>query len=166
MTADTFEPKAPRSFEERLARLCGESTYRTPVEGRSSSGPAPIPAAHQLAAALAFARDGRDDFGPDVAYDIVTRATGHAPRVTVRLAEAMGSNGGSLIRRNRGNLRIVAWAGYVWTVQGGSFPQALRPSDTSQDDWVVLVEAARRILWVMADEAIHRAERAYYRRAA
>lgn len=162
---DTYEPKAPRSFEERLQRLCGESTYRMPVEGAGShGGPPPIPAAHQFAMALSFARDGRDDFGPDVAYDIVTQRTGHAARVTNRLAEAMGSEGGALIRRNRPQLRIVAWAAYTWTVHGGPFPQALRPSDTSQDDWVVLVEAARRILWVMADEAIYRAERAYFRK--
>lgn len=163
--SDTHEAKAPRSFEERLQRLCGESTYRMPVEGAGSNGgPPPIPAAHQFAMALSFARDGRDDFGPDVAYDIVTQRTGHGARVTNRLAEAMGSEGGALIRRNRPQLRIVAWAAYTWTVHGGPFPQALRPSGTSQDDWIVLVEAARRILWVMADEAIYRAERAYFRK--
>lgn len=165
MTADTHEAKAPRSFEERLQRLCGESTYRMPVEGVGShSGPPPIPAAHQFAMALSFARDGKDDFGPDVAYDIVTQRTGHGVRVTHRLAEAMGNDRGPVIRRNRPNLRVAAWAGYTWAVHGGPFPNALRPSETSQDDWLVLVEAARRILWIMADEAIYRAERAYFRK--
>lgn len=147
------------SFEERMARLCGESTYRQPVEGRSTQV-RPIPQAHVISAALAFARQDPKDFGPDVAYDLATGRTGHGARVCRLLAGALGRDRSAVIRRNRPHLHVATWAAYTWAVHGGAFPNALQPSEVSGDDWVVLVEAARRILWVMADEAVGRAERA------
>lgn len=156
MTAFTTERA---TFEERMARLCGESTYRQPVEGRSTQVK-PIPQAHIVAAALAFARQDPKDFGPDVAYDLATGRTGHGARVCRLLAEALGRDRSAVIRRNRPNLHIATWAAYTWAVHGGPFPQALQPGEMGANDWVVLVEAARRILWAMADEAVTRAERA------
>ena len=164
MTDTHNHGERPR-FEERMARLCGESTYRMPVAGRSTQDK-PIPAAHMIGAALAFARLGPNDIGPDVAYDLVTERTGHAARVCRILAEAMGRDRARAVRRNRGWLACACWASYTWAVHGGPFPMALRPTEVREDDWIVLVEAGRRILWAEAEQAMDRAERAMARRAA
>jgi len=162
---DTFTYDRP-GFEERLARLCGESTYRMPVEGRATTS-RPIPAAHLLAAALAYGRRHNDptDIGPDVAYDIVTQGSGHAVKCCRVLAEAMRQDRGRMARRCRPWLRIVAWAAYA-NVTTGAAPGPLWPREMGESDFITLVEAARRILWALADDAIVRAERAHCAKAA
>lgn len=54
------------SFRERIAKLAGGTTYREPMGGRSTD---PNRMTDQdVAAALAYARQGPDDIGPDIAY--------------------------------------------------------------------------------------------------
>lgn len=159
---DTYEPKStPRSFEERLQRLCGESTYRMPVEGASMSKPGNLPAAHQLAAALGMARQGKDDVGPDIVMDMVVGRTNTAGRVVRTIADAMNADRNRAARRCRPYMRIVVWAAYA-TVIGGLRQDQLRPADVTQADWDLLTEAAERIMGCLADEALVRAERAFY----
>lgn len=157
---DTYEPKAPRSFEERLQRLCGESAYRMPVEGRSTR-PGSLPAAHQLAAALGMARQGKDDVGPDIVMDMVTGRTNTAGRVVRTIAAAMAGDRNRAARRCRPYMRIIVWAAYCAVVSGLRQDQ-LRPSDVTQADWDLLTMAAERIMGCLADEALQRAERAFY----
>ena len=54
-------------FVERVAKLAGGTTYRTPGAGRGTDLKA-LPDEHAIAAALAYARQGPNDIGPDVAY--------------------------------------------------------------------------------------------------
>lgn len=174
MTADTYEPRCtPRSFEERLQRLCGESAYRMPVEGRSTR-PGSLPAAYQLAAALGMARrmvracqgsdtfvPDPDDVGPDIVMDMVVGRTNTAGRVVRTIAAAMASDRNRAARRCRPYMRIIVWAAYA-SVIGGLRQDQLRPADVTQQDWDLLTEAAERIMGCLADEALQRAERAFY----
>lgn len=160
---DTYEPKStPRSFEERLQRLKGESAYRTPVEGRSTR-PGSLPAAHQLAAALGMARQGKDDVGPDIVMDMVVGRTNTAGRVVRTIADAMNADRNRAARRCRPWMRVIVWASYL-SVIGGFRQDQLRPSDVTQADWDLLTEAAERIMGCLAEEALVRAERAFYSR--
>lgn len=157
---DTYNHGDPRTFLERLQRLCGESAYRMPVEGRSTR-PGSLPAAHQLAAALGMARQGANDVGPDIAYDLVTSRTTYATRVVRTVADAMNSDRNRAARRCRQWMRIVVWASYA-TIVGGLRQDQLRPSEMKQADWDLLTDAAERIMLSLAEEAVSRAERAFY----
>lgn len=157
---DTFNHGDPRTFLERLQRLCGESAYRMPVEGRSTR-PGSLPAAHQLAAALGMARQGKDDVGPDIAFDMVTGRATTAGRVVRTVAEAMGLDRNRAARRCRPYLRIIVWASYA-AIVGGSRQDQLRPSEVTQADWALLTEASERIMLSLAEQAVSRAERAFY----
>lgn len=159
---DTFNHGERRTFWERLGRLTGESTYRTPTEGRSTRS-AHVPAAHQLAQALSYARQNPGDVGPDIAYDIVCQTTGYAVRVGRAVAAAMAADRNRAARRCRPWLRIIVWAAYLRVTKDEVHDQ-LRPAEVSEGDWLLLTEGAARILWVLAEEAVARAERAYWER--
>lgn len=62
-------------------------------------------------------------------------------------------------------MRIVTWAAYATVVYEFRQDQ-LRPAEVSLDDWVMLTSAAEQVLWVMAEDAVARAERAYWNREA
>lgn len=162
MTTDTFNHGDPRTFWERLARLGGESTYRTPTEGRSTRS-AHVPPAHQLAAALAYARQSPADVGPDIAYDVACRTTTYARRVGNAVAEAMCADRARAARRCRPWMRIIVWAAYLRVAKDEDYAR-LRPAEVSQDDWDLLTEGAERILLALAEQAVSRAERAYWAR--
>ena len=157
---DTNEPNPPRGFAERLQRMCGETAYRMPVEGRSTR-PGSLPAAHQLAAALGMARAGRDDVGPDIVMDVITGRTSNAPRVVRTVADAMCGDRNRAAARCRPWMRVIVWAAYA-TLVGGMRQDQLRPDEVSAVDWDLLTEAAERVMGRLADEALGRAERAFH----
>jgi hypothetical protein len=161
---DTFNHSDPRTFEERLAKLTGESTYRMPVEGRSTRS-AQVPPAHQLAQALAYARLGANDVGPDVLFDIVTGRTTYAQRCVRLVAQAMCADRNRAARRCRPYMRIIVWAAYA-TAVGGMRQDQLRPAEVDARDWDLLTEGAERILLSLAEQALQRAERAFFAREA
>lgn len=161
---DTFNHSDPRTFWERLGRLTGESTYRMPVEGRSSRS-AQVPVAHTLATALAFGRQGKDDVGPDIAYDIACQTTAYANRVCRAVADAMCRDRNRAARRCRPYMRIIVWAAYLRVTRDEVYGR-LRPAEVSEADWDLLTEGAARILWALAEQAVAEAERAFFAREA
>lgn len=162
---DPFNYSDPRTFWERLSRICGESTYRLPVEAPGGSKVGQVPAAHALTQALSYARQGTQDVGPDIAFDMVCQTTTYAGRVVRTVAEAMCQDRARAVRRCRPWMRIVVWAAYA-TVVYNTRQDQLRPSEMTAQDWDLLTEAAERILLSLAEQAVTRAERAFYARAA
>ena len=161
LSTDTHEAAPPRSFRERLQSLAGQSTWREPLTGHSTQQRA-IPAAHELAAALGMARDGKDDVGPDIACDVIFGRTAYAGVVCRTVATAMSVDRARAIKRCRPWLRVICWAAYCELVHGSRQDQ-LRPDDVLPADWDMLTDAASRIMEVLADEAVNRAARAWRR---
>lgn len=156
----THEPRSLPGFAERVAALIGQSTWREPVEGRATRS-RQVPAAHMVAGALAFGRQGPDDIGPDIAFDLVTGRMGHHGRVCLVLGEALARDRAASVRRCRPYIAVIAWAGYCAAMRGtgvniGTPPM---PDGCRETDWEVLVPAAALILERLADDTIAACER-------
>lgn len=156
LSADIFTSEKA-GFRERIAALIGGTTYREPVGGRSTD---PNRMTDQdVAAALAYARQGPDDIGPDIAYCIVCRSGWHRERITLKLAEALYS------RRLRGTRP------YILTIADQAFRATVfcervsRPEGCPPRGYASLLLAGASALQNLADESIHRAERAFRRAA-
>ena len=148
---------------ERLGRLAGASSYRTPVEGASTNRPAMTPE-NELAMALGMARTGDpSDIGPDMAFDMATQSGRHQQRVCSVLAGTLDAmhREHRVIGRNRPYLRVVAWAGYTRLVYGTT---PAKPDSMGAVDWEELTDVAERVLAEKADEAVWRAGRALRKR--
>lgn len=145
------------TFRERIARLAGGTTYREPMEGHSTDP-------HRLtdldvAAALAFARKGSSDIGPDVAYCMICQSDAYRPRIVRELALALSESGGYYLRNARPYLLHIAdqaFAAMVWQAR------VTRPEGCSERAYSALLLAGVATLHSAADEAIRRAERAFY----
>lgn len=149
------------TFRERIARLAGGTTYREPMEGHSTDP-------HRLtdldvAAALAFARKGSSDIGPDVAYCMICQSDAYRPRIVRELALALSESGGYYLRKARPYLLHIAdqaFAAIVWQAR------VARPEGCSERAYSALLLAGVATLHSAADEAIRDAERAFRSRAA
>ncbi|QQP96526.1 hypothetical protein [Lysobacter enzymogenes] len=150
----TFERGSRPSFRERVYALAGHSTWREPAQG--SSAQRPIPTDHLIAAALAFGRDGKDDIGPDIAFDMATGRMGHHQRVCAALGAALAGARSRVVARNRPYIAVAAWAGYCAVLGQGVPP---RPDGCNEQDWGDLVAAAALSLERMAEDALARAGR-------
>ena len=148
-------------FAERVARLAGQTTYRVPTEGRGTRTEQ-LPDAHAIAAALAFARQGPDDIGPDIAADIATGRRGHGVRVCAALGRSLSGDRSALMRRMRPYLAIAAADAYGLVVDGRRYA---RPPEARAEDWDTLVAAGAAILERLAWDALAEAERRYHRAA-
>lgn len=143
-------------FVERVAKLAGGTTYRVPVEGRGTKV-AQLPDAHAIAAALAFARRGAEDIGPDVAYCWVLRTDAYRERVTRKLSVALrchelrGEDGHRLLAAQ------AAWDALIW--DRGS------PRPATAVKWDRMLLAAIGTLYNSAWDSLADAERAYTRAA-
>lgn len=160
---DVYNYAEQPSFLERLSVLAGKTSYRIPVEGRSSQVKA-IPVEHSIAMALAYAREGSDDIGPDMAYDLATHSTRYQARIIQVVGKALKSNqwGSRIVRRNMAWIPLACHAAYCQVQNLTFIPRA--PKDIRVEDWEMLVEAARRTMLTMAEEAVRRAEQAFYRK--
>ena len=78
---------------ERFTALAGGTAYREPLQGGGSSQGG-MPGVHEISAAIAMARQGDDDLGPDVLFDLVTQSFRHRERVVTRLTDAVCSRMG------------------------------------------------------------------------
>lgn len=160
MESDTYSAERA-GFAERLGRLAGETTYRVPVEGRSTRH-ASVPEPHALATALAYARRSRDDVGPDMAYDMVLGRATYRVRIVRSVAAAMMSY------RGQGSRCIARWPQWVNQACHIAYGELLGfravrgPLAVPDDDWSMLVESAKRIMLILADDAVAHAERAYH----
>lgn len=155
---DTFTHERPTLWE-RLARLAGQTTYREPVEGRSTRLGA-LPGDHELCVALGWARRRDDpyDIGPDIVFDMVCGGGRNTSRVVRTLANALDQGGGNrgqrIARRNRPYLQVVAADAYARLVYRQRFS---KPDGMDEGDWEALTEAAYKVLATMADDAVDRA---------
>lgn len=160
ISADVFSHDRA-TFRERIARLAGGTTYREPMEGHSTDP-------HRLtdldvAAALAFARQGASDIGPDVAYCIICQTDAHRPRIVRELALALTASGGYYLRAARPYLLHIAdqaFAAAVWQAR------VAKPEGLGDKAYSALMLAGVATLHRAADEAIHRAEQVFRARAA
>lgn len=148
------------TFRERIARLVGGATWREPMEGHSTD---PHRMTDQdVAAALAYARQGPDDIGPDIAYCIVCGSDWHRARIVKGLATALFHAGGSKLRDARPHLLSIADNAFRAVV----FQQnAARPEGCPPNSYQMLLLGAIGTLNQLADESILRAERAFRRAA-
>jgi hypothetical protein len=142
-------------FHERLTALLGETTYRTPVGGRST-GSDRRPAAHAVAHALAAARRHAGDVGPDVAVCMYLGTDYKRDWIVGQLAAALGEDDDLLVRRNRAHLRQVANAAFALAVARVLLP---RPEGISERTWCDLVAVGASVLTTEAENAVGRASR-------
>lgn len=158
ISADLYTTKRA-DFRERIARLAGKSTYKIPTEGRST---APLAMTdHDIAAALAYARAGSNDIGPDIAYSIICQSDGYRIRIVRELAESLSFSGGHLLRGIRHHVLSIADAAYmaaVW-LRRADVPAGL--DDRAVGRYMTAVGVGASVLLQQSDEAIYRAERAY-----
>lgn len=146
-------------FVERVAKLAGQTTYRVPVGGRSTSSDH-LPDAHAIASALAFARRGPEDIGPDVAYCWVLRSNAYRNKVVGALARSVGNG---ISKRTQDDIFVAAdsaWMSFVW----GKEPK--RPSNIDQPAWEYANKLFMNVLHAKAWDALAEAERRYTRNCA
>ena len=159
---DIFNHGERPSFIERLAVLAGKTTYTVPMGGRSSQVKK-VPDAHAIAMALSFARNGKEDIGPDVAYDLATSSIRHRATIVRAVASAIGKDRHCRpVRRNRPWIHMACNVAYC-EIMGYSLHAC--PHSVTQNDWALLVEASKRVMLTMAESAVYRAERAFYSKA-
>lgn len=150
------------SFHERLTRLVGSTTYREPMGGVGTAA-GHMTDANRVAAALAMAREGQDDIGPDIAVCLYLRTDYKRDWIVRTLAEAIKGQRHRAVRENHAHLRTVcdqAFGLVVWGVPG-RMPEGMKPLH-----WTVLYPVACSILSNEAEEAVNRASRIDRRGAA
>ncbi len=147
-------------FCERVAKLAGGTTYREPWAAGSSDSADHLPDAHAIATALAFARQGPQDIGPDVAYCLALQSDAYRNKVVRLLAEALGRMDGREIRHARGYAPDAALAAW-WAVihLKGGYP---RPDGCARPAWDKMLLTAIATLHDSAWDALAIAERKYH----
>ena len=149
---------ARAGFVERVAKLAGGTTYREPVGGHSTSGDR-MPDAHAIASAMAFARRGPTDIGPDIAVAIATGTTAHRTRIVMELSAALLACTGRVGERTADSLVIIAAHCYLFVIGGQQKNE--RPLGVAERDYTLLRSMGEGILWQAAENALSRAKRAY-----
>lgn len=144
------------AFIERVAKLAGGTTYRTPDNG--GGGDDTLPDAHAIAAALSFARRFPDDIGPDVAYCWALQCDAYRQPVTRRLSIMLRSHKFRTMAQHRLLAAETAWAVMIH----GSRVKVNQPSDLRPYDWDRLLLAAMAELYDSAWEALKEAEKRYH----
>ena len=140
-------------FIERIGKLAGGTTYRTPSGGRGTKVQQ-VPDEHAIAAALAYGRQGPEDVGPDVAYCWVLQTDAYRNRTVRRLADALRCHEFRSVTQYRLLAAEAAWAAMVWN------RASTRPADAPRAyDRMLLV--ACETLYRSAWDALAAAERAY-----
>ena len=145
------------SFAERAAKLAGMTTFREPVGGRGTKHDH-VPDEHAIATCFAFARQGPNDIGPDIALAMATGTQAHANRIVRELAVA--------IFRGLG-FREKAQAEALYRVAAGCYLRAIGARGTKKPDgmtdrqYQLAALLGDSVLWQQANEALFRAERAY-----
>lgn len=144
-------------FAERIAKLGGTSTFREPWGGSSGTADR-MPDAHAVAAALAFARQGPEDIGPDVAYCWVLQTDAYRRKVTTMLAHALRSHHSRWRASERLSAAEAAWDAMVWE---RSTP---KPAGASKD-WDAMLLACCCVMHDAAWDSLAEAERVYRKTA-
>jgi hypothetical protein len=145
-------------FVERVAKLAGGTTFRTPGGGHGTKQDQ-MPDTHAIAAALSFGRSGPEDVGPDVAYCWVLQSDAYRQKVVRMLAAALRCHEFRAVTTYRLVAAEAAWEAMVWN------RSSARPSDAPRTYDRMLLTACgtlERAAW----DALASAERAYRRPAA
>lgn len=143
-------------FAERVAKLAGGTTFRTPDGG--GRGDDAMPDAHAIAAALAFAKRFPEDIGPDVAYCWVLQSDAYRQRVTRLLSIMLRSHRFRTMAQHRLAAAEAAWAVMIH----GKRVTVDQPADLRPYDWDRLLLAAIAELHDSAWEALAEAEKRYH----
>jgi hypothetical protein len=153
---DVFEHRRA-DFAERVARLAGGTTYREPIGGYGSRSDY-MPDDHAIASALAFARQGQHDIGPDIAVAIATGNPAHRMKIVTELSAALLIVGRRVADRCADDLLEVSAHCYLCVIglAAGERPAEIRPGD-----YAMLRALGESILWESAERAFRRARRAY-----
>lgn len=144
-------------FAERLARLAGGTTWREPLEGYGTRSDN-MPDTHAMAAALAFARTGPSDIGPDVAYAVICRRPAHRRRVVMELTAALLAQSGVVGERCADYLPQIAARCYVHVCTGSPVEPV---EGVKERDWTILSAMGCGLLWDAVTVSVRRAEYAY-----
>lgn len=147
-------------FAERVAKLAGGTTYRTPAAGRGTDIK-PLPDEHAIAAALAYAKRGPQDIGPDVAYCWVLGTDAYRSKVTRQLAGALRCHNLRHVRAHLLAAAEAAWDTVVHDRRGAGSP----PAGADPKGWDRALLAAIGTLHQSAWDSLAEAERRYSRAA-
>lgn len=148
-------------FTERIAKLAGSTTYRVPVEGRGTKFDQ-LPDAHAIATALAFARRGPQDIGPDVAYCLVLQSDAYRNTVCLKLAEAVGDAAdGREIKGARQYAMAACQAAWDAVIHLEAGVNKRKPPNCKESAWDVLLLTALCQLHDSAWASLFEAERRY-----
>ena len=147
-------------FAERVARLAGQTTYRVPTEGRGTRTEQ-LPDAHAIATALAFARQGPDDIGPDVAYCWVLQSDAYRQRVTRAASIKLRCHKFRTMGAHRLAAAEAAWEVVIHNRRA----TVVRPVELAEYDWDRLLLAAIVLMYESAWDALAEAERRFHRAA-
>lgn len=156
MIEQTFEANSRPTFRERVYALAGHTTWREPTGGGTTHLRS-IPSDHLVAAALSFGRQGPDDFGPDIAFDLATGHPGHWRSVCERLGRLVCADDFGPSKRCRPYAAHIAVAAYNATVRGWTVPDA--PGRLAPADWGQQVLFGCLLLEHAAENALARAAR-------
>lgn len=149
---DTYTLKRP-SFEERVNALAGKGAWREPSDG--AHGPVRIlPGEHLDAAAIAYARQERGDFGPDVLIAVALGSDAHRDRCVHSLAKALAS-----LTRARDERALMYAAMCAWDELVHGRP-AKPPASLPSEVWAALLKLAVATLDSERTAAIASARRA------
>lgn len=155
------------TFRERIARLAGRTSWREPVAGYTNKA-GELGEDQAIAMALAFARDRDDplDIGPEVAYCLICETRRGKPDVLDKLTRALrmeyrAADDRPLMARSAVN------QAFEWAIFGHEpDPEQVPKAGMTPATYRGLILVARGAIIRAGEEAIYRAERAYYGRAA
>ncbi|AEQ96874.1 hypothetical protein XOC_2766 [Xanthomonas oryzae pv. oryzicola BLS256] len=122
-----------------------------------------MPDVHTMAAALAYARQGEDDIGPDIALAIVCQTDYRRQRIVTELAAALLAATGKVGERSAQLLPMICGRANVAVVLGVQAKPD--PAWTiAERDWLLLAGLAEAMLMQAAEGAIRRAAGSYHGR--
>lgn len=149
---DAYDLSRP-GFEERVSRLAGQGGYRMPVEGHSTK-PKALPEMHLTAAALAYARQERGNFGPDVAIAVALNSDAHRHECIHALADILVQQARAVDSRP---FLYAAMAAWDWLVHGKILS---KPKAMPDKAWAALFKLAVTVMDNERLAAIQSARRA------
>lgn len=168
MSQQTYSNDRP-TFAELIAKAAGETAYKLPVEGRGTRR-MECPQVHDALHALAAARLGPDDIGPDIAFDRCTGTSRHAQRILLQTGRAIEEAGRHSVdglaaaRRMAGCRAVLASLAYNAVARGLPVPPA--PNERVRKDYETVILFAIAWLESQANEALTRAAGRWRRDAA
>lgn len=157
---DHYEPRR-FDFIEQVAKLAGKTTFREPIGGYGTRRDY-MPTEHAIAAAMAYARRGQHDIGPDIAVAIATGCTDHRMEIVRELAAALLAGMGKVADRNADYLLEISADSYLCVI---GIDRSNRPVGVSEKDYQVLRYFGDRMLLDAAEAALRRAARAWRKAA-